>query len=80
MTTTRRAKRYWALVGWWHGSPCAIQRGESPPPFATWMICNTKTEWDELRREGFYTRHQASRPTYLIAKAFQRGTETTVER
>lgn len=80
MARHRRKTRLWVLVGWWHGLPCAIQRGEHVPPFSTWMECSTRREWEELRSEGFYTRRSDRRPTEFVDREFQRGTPTTVER
>ena len=71
-------KRLWVLVGWWHGSPCAIQRGEMAPPFSSWMLCKSG-EWQELRREGFHTRRCSRRPTYKVDVEFQRGTPESLE-
>ena len=61
---------YWALVGWWEGLACACHRENQVPPFAGWFIVSA-SEWKELRREGFYTRRQRSRPTAFVDRKRQ---------
>lgn len=64
--------KYWALVGHWHGTPCAIQRGEYKPCWTVWAIVDSEKEWRELRRDGFYTRRSRRRPTDYVDREFQR--------
>ena len=58
-------KRHWALVGFWHGCPCAIQRGHYVPPFSCWYNIG-RDEWRSLRRDGFYTRRSSKRPIAFV--------------
>lgn len=58
-------KRHWALVGFWHGCPCAIMRGNYVPPFSCWFNIGRR-EWLALRRDGFYTRRSVRRPTAFV--------------
>lgn len=69
---------HWVLVGFWHGTPCAIQRGQYVPPFACWFRVPGE-EWEHLRSEGHYTRRDKSRPTAFVDREDQRAAPYTVE-
>lgn len=71
------ALRFWVLVGHWHGMPCAIQRGDYKPCWTVWSVTDEK-QWNELRREGFYTRRSRSRPTDYVDREFQKTTNPDV--
>ena len=74
----RRGKvRFWVLVGHWHGSPCAIRRGQQTHPFAVWSVTDER-QWRELRREGFYTRRSCDRPVAFVDRTFQNETSADV--
>lgn len=66
----KQCNRHWALVGHWHGSPCAILHGDYIPAFSCWFSISSE-EWSELHKEGFYTRRQRSRPTAFVDKMDQ---------
>jgi len=72
-----RKKHHWALVGFWHGSPCSILHGEYVPPFACWFIV-PEDEWQEARDDGRYTRLQSSRPSDLVDTRDQKGAPRTL--
>jgi len=71
-------KRLWALTGWWHGNACAILHGNYVPPFAVWMQ-TPEEEWNDLRKEGFYTRKQKQRPRDYVDTKDQKSVPTTFE-
>lgn len=68
---------FWVLIGHWHGMPCAIKRGGYKPCWTVWSLVDEK-QWQELRRDGFYTRRAQRRPTSYVDTAFQRTTKPDI--
>ena len=65
--------RYWALTICVHGNPCAVRHEEGTRNliWPAWCLVDAD-EWADLRREGFYTRRQRTRPTAYVDPAFQK--------